>query len=410
MLSLFLISTSNQLSRSLLFYLVAFPPSSPLLSLNAAIPMSESAYGLLASLAFTAFFALSSLLVGPLVDSRRLGSRAALSVLSCAAWSSALLLQSAATSYPQLLGLRLLTGLACSLTNPVSYPLISDSFPAEAAAGKTSLFSTSVYLGGGLASLSALLTQSLGWRATCQVAGLLGLAAALLGQLLIVDPLDAAPPPAGSRAPFAASSLIPPPPVRLLLLASLLRFCAGLTIGVWSASYFAAAFPASASSYAVVNALIVSLIGALSAFSGGRIADGLARGGRSRLLVPAAASLLAAPLWYLTVSAPTFPLAMALLALSYLVAECWFGPAISALQAASAGRGGAAQGQFTVASALANGAPALLGAAVSGGLLGEGAGGGLGDGLKWGVAGCYVACAAVFKVAADEDEARAKYD
>ena len=73
-----------------------------------------------------------------------------------------------------------------------------------------------------------------------------------------------------------------------IFLASFLRFAAGLTIGIWGATYFKDAFPDEASSYAVVNALIVSVCGGVSGIGGGVLADELSKRGYSRLFVPVA--------------------------------------------------------------------------------------------------------------------------
>merc|ERR1711908_111868 len=56
---------------------------------------------------------------------------------------------------------------------------------------------------------------------------------------------------------------------------------------------------------------------------------------------------------------------MGLLFVEYLVAECWFGPAVSILQGAvPADRRGTAQGLFSVLTTVGNVAPVAIGAAL----------------------------------------------
>lgn len=176
------------------------------------------------------------------------------------------------------------------------------------------------------------------------------------------------------------------PRVRFIFLASFFRFCSGLMIGVWAAPYYKQTFPDNASEYAVVNALIVGGMGMSSGILGGYIADRLGTWYREtkevdtttsiihdyfdeqtiRLLLPIFGSLFAIPAWYLTThttsSTNAFEIAMAWLAIEYLVAECWFGPTIAVLQSTvGKSRTGTAQGMFVLTGALGNFAPTLLG-------------------------------------------------
>jgi hypothetical protein len=93
----------------------------------------------------------------------------------------------------------------------------------------------------------------------------------------------------------------------------------------------------------------------------------------SKQWVPVIGSLLATPAWYFAVQSgvsgtssssveASFELSMIWLAMEYFVAECWFGPTISSLQATVGTKiGGTAQGLFSLTGAAANAAPALLG-------------------------------------------------
>ena len=200
----------------------------------------------------------------------------------------------------------------------------------------------------------------------------------------------------------AIMQLLSSPLPSTIFLASFLRFCAGLTIGVWGATYFKESFPTSSSLYAVLNALVVSVCGGVSGIGGGVLADEINKKGYSRLLVPVAGSVLGAITFAGVMHAATFNAAMAWLAASYLGAECWFGPTISVLQSSvPAERGGTAQGLFTLTGAVANLAPAVLG-----GVLGmKGLGLELGGILEWAVVTFYLGSAIFFgKAILDEEK------
>lgn len=159
-----------------------------------------------------------------------------------------------------------------------------------------------------------------------------------------------------------------------IYIASFFRFSAGLCIGVWSAPFFRIALENNVDiidTYAVSQGLISAVGASVSGIIGGSIADRIVAKDPSlqinRLFIPVVGSLLAAPAWYMavhTASIDTFATSMTWLAIEYLVAECWFGPTISVLQATVA-TGGTAQGLFTLTGAVANLAPTALGIALS---------------------------------------------
>jgi len=411
-LPLLLVSVSNQWVRSALYYLVDFnagnAPLSETATANLAKDLSRTAmnvdlnfnveqYGLLASAAFTILFALASPVAGSLTDRY---DRRTLAVGSCVAWSLTTLGMACATSYESVAALRALTGLSCAFAAPAAYTLLRDRVPARRSGVASATYGSGIYVGEAMASLSILTDRELGWRGSLGVAGLGGLmAAAMAGWALPPDPPrrdadtddarvdeedDEHPsrlrPQLVSSAPNllvdARDVLTTSDRTRYLFLAVFFRFCSGLLIGVWSAPYFRLAFPDDASSYAVVNAIIVGVCGVTSGMVGGAASDvaGVevprSRWGREggwddcagQLAVPILGSVLAAPVWFMVLNANTFNEAMAWLAVKYLVAECWFGPAVAVLQKTVPPRlGGTAQGLFALTGAVANLAPSGMG-------------------------------------------------
>ena len=169
--------------------------------------------------------------------------------MPCGVWSLATLWTSQAQSYNEVLFARVLMGGACAFAVPAAYSLIADNVSADKKASANSLYGSGVYFGGALASLSLLLDESAGWRGTLGVIGgfgVVGVATAVV--LLPSDRERKANDQAKDMSPTIAASqeareqnglvenarqILSIPRVRYIFLASLLRFCSGLMIGVW---------------------------------------------------------------------------------------------------------------------------------------------------------------------------------
>ena len=159
-LPLQLVYVSNQWSRSSINYLVNFAEDAdPFRAMNLDIGFSEAQYGLLASLAFTALFAVASLGAGIASDRY---NRKNLTVIGAIGWSIATLGTSLSSTYSEVLAWRVAMGLACAFATPTAYTLINERVPKDKASFATSLYGTGVAFGGALASLSILLDNEFG--------------------------------------------------------------------------------------------------------------------------------------------------------------------------------------------------------------------------------------------------------
>ena len=391
-LPLLLVYISNQWSRYSISYLVDFSSTDGALNsyqaMNVDLHFDQSQYGLLASTAFTILFALSSLLAGSLADKY---DRKLLTMGSCGVWTMATLAQSQASTYNDVLIARIIMGGACAFAAPAAYTLISEKVSKDKLALANSFYGSGVYLGGALASLSLLLDNNFGWRTTLETIAGFGFVSVMVAGLALpsdsIRNINGAESEEKSKKEGGllsdASGILSIPRVQFIFLASFVRFCSGLLIGVWAAPYYKQAFPDSSAEYALINAIIVGAGGMSSGILGGYIADSLgtrikdSRGSGSLLqrsfdesniglLLPIVGNLLAIPSWYLTMhsvgSEESFKVAMFWLAIEYLVAECWFGPTIAVLQSTvGKSRTGTAQGLFVLTGALGNIAPTLLG-------------------------------------------------
>ena len=402
--------TSNQWSRQALYYLCDFSESSnPLKHINADLGFDKEQYAFLASVVFTSIFATVSFFAGGIADNN---NRRVIIGLSCFLWSAATLAQAQVVSYEQLLPLRVLIGFSQAFFNPAAYTLIADIFPKDLVGRMNGILSGGVYLGGGLASLSILLDNSIGWRSTITVIGLVGMSIAAIGTFVIKEPRDTTSTStmvmsSSTTKPLSSSSFALPDmdtfsrsisiwltSVReillnkestLLLLAAMARFGAGFTIGIWKAPFVFDKFPADVSLFAGSNAAIVSIGGLLSSVAGGYISDYISktrtvsdsssnntdgtvtvRPPIARVWVAAIGSLLAAPTWAGFILAQSPVEASAWLLAEYLVAECWIGPTLAALfESVGSDRRGTAQGVFSLTTAAGNLMPLVVGALTS---------------------------------------------
>ncbi|CAM9915556.1 unnamed protein product [Ectocarpus fasciculatus] len=357
---LLLVYISNQWTRSLVYYVqnfdVATTEATAKEFMNVGLGFDETQYGLLASFSFTLLFSTCSLIAGRAVD---VVSRKTATVASCLVWSAMAAGTSVANGFPTVFGLRVLQGSAQAFTTPAAYTMISDLFPASVRGTANSIYSSGVYLGGALASLSLLLNGAIGWRDSHLVVAAVGVAVAVLSALLIQEPAREFPtagdPGAGDntaaksgdkggggageeseeRESFqeALGIVFKSNTVRLVFLATAFRFCAGFGIGVWCAPFFRGRFPSNSSEYAVLNAFVVAGGGLLSSFLGGVISDKYSvQDPRVRAWVPMAGCILAIPCWIGVVTGTNFYVSLAFLLAEYIAAECWFGGTVTILQ------------------------------------------------------------------------------
>ena len=364
--SLIGVYTSNQWCRQLLFSTVDFNSEDAFRFLNVGLELSRADYALLSTLTFNALFAACSLAAGALVDR---ADAVKLTYVSCGLWALATVATAYTSSFAGVAACRALQGVAMAATAPAGYALLGRAFPPDKLATASSRYAAAVSAGGALAAVSTRLDDAVGWRGAFLVAGASSLVVALIAFLLL--PAEIGPPvpqtknteEGGFGGVFASKAAV------ALLAATAVRFAAGFTIGVWAIPCLRASFAGNdvGSGYA----LVVGVFGFVSALLGGAAADGLAarappeRREAAQALVPAAGSLVAAPLWVLALRAPSYGIAIALLAAEFLVAECWIGPTTALLQqAVPAASRGAAQGCFTALTLVGGLAPLAVGAAV----------------------------------------------
>jgi len=411
---LVLLCLVNQACRTLPFYLVNFGSDvSEAAAMNVALGFGPAEYGVWATLAFSVPFTCASLFAGVLADRY---DRRVLNTLAGCGWSACTAAMAFTTSFAALFQERVLLGMFQAVTNPAAFSMISDLFP-KSRATTTAIFTLGIYFGTGASSLGAAVDEEFGWRSACLIFAAVSLGCSLLA-LTVEDPRQESALRLAnntkekckkssesetlafdgmvSEAVQSMQEALAPTSVRWLFVASTLRFCIGFAILVWLPTVVRDRFPDNVAEFAAYNAGIKAFAGGFASVAGGVLADTLrttALGERAGLLLNVAASMLAAPVWYMVLrEGNSFYECMAFLCLSYLVAESWLGPAVSTLQTlVPADRRGVAQGLFSALTSVGNVAPALIGLLPAASLPVV---------LQESIAGCYVLSAGVFLAAA----------
>lgn len=146
------------------------------------------------------------------------------------------------------------------------------------------------------------------------------------------------------------------PGLAAVIVASALRFVAGLSIAYFLAKYVAVQFPDEADQqlFAAGNAVIIAVCGSISALAGGALGSRMmsiapspstisavdaeaAAPARQQLYIPAVGGLVAAVAWAVLVLVPEAAgiwVVLTALAVEYLFAEAWFGPTLAFVQSA----------------------------------------------------------------------------
>jgi predicted MFS family arabinose efflux permease len=297
--------------------------------------LSDTQLGLLAGLAFAAFYATLGIPVAALADRTSRRRVLATSVLT---WSVATMCCGLAGSFAWLLLARVGTAVGESGSTPASHSLIADYFPPHRLATAMAVFSLGAPLGTAFAGLWGGHGNDLwGWRTTIMLAGIPGLLLAPLVWFTIGEsPRDNGAAPAAAtatRRPFieSATQLLQRKSFRHLFLACALHSLAVHSTTTFNATFLIRSYGWNTSQAGQTMALLGILSG-VGVIFGGVVADRLRqRTGDSRWLmwVPALATLLAVPfhtMAYLVTDAATV---LVVLPVASLLGMMFFGPAFA---------------------------------------------------------------------------------
>jgi MFS family permease len=197
--------------------------------------LTDADLGFLYGTAFGVFYALFGIPLGRLADSWH---RVRLMTIGLSVWSTMTAVSGFARSGVELAGARFGVGIGEATASPCAYSIISDYFPKEKRATALAIYSSGLYLGGGLSLfLGGLIVKSwnaaytsataplglAGWQAAFLVVGLPGLLLALLISTLKepkrgqADGIFTPPNPHPFRGFFEELITVIPPVLRLAL-------------------------------------------------------------------------------------------------------------------------------------------------------------------------------------------------
>jgi len=314
--------------------------------------ISDTQLGLLTGLAFALFFAVVGL---PLARLAERTNRVRIITISAAVWSLFTAAGGLAVGFPFLLATRM--GVAVGeggLAGPAN-ALICDLFPRGRRAAAIARFYLGIPLGGLLGlSLGGVVGTAFGWRAALIGLGLPGLIIAGLAALVLRDPRkERMVADTSSRQPYrqVLRHLLSKRTYVLCALASAISsFLNNGKIAFVSAFFFRVhgdGLPALAQWCAsrtgvtiapralvgVGLGLVLGLGGLVGTWLGGRLADILARhSARAFMLIPAAATVLCAPLYWLVFQLSSAGAALLLLFAPTVLGYMFYGPMHATLQ------------------------------------------------------------------------------
>ncbi|VXC62015.1 spinster family MFS transporter [Pseudomonas sp. 8O] len=312
------------------------------------LAINDTQMSLLMGLSFALFYTVCGIPLGRVADTR---SRRGLIAVGILFWSAATAACGMAKLYWQFLLCRIGVGVGEAALSPAAYSLIADSFPAERRATAISVYSMGVYLGSGLAFLVGglviqfasaqgdvtlpVLGEVRPWQLIFLILGVAGVFFTLL-MLAIKEPVRRGA-GAGVAVPLSEVGRYIRANRRTVLLHNFgfagLAF-AGYGSAAWIPTFYIRTYGWDAGQVGIVYGSIVAVFGCLGIVFGGRLADWMAKRGRSdaNMRVGLYAALGALPMVVLFPVMETAFLASVLLAPAVFCLSMPFGVAPAAIQ------------------------------------------------------------------------------
>lgn len=303
-----------------------------------SLAISDTQLGLLTGVMFAVFYATLGMPMAMWADRR---NRRNLIAFSITLWSGMTALCGLAQNYIQLLLARIGVGVGEAGSNPPSHSMIADLYGPSERATALAVFSTGVNAGIMLGYLiGGWVNEWLDWRWAFIVAGLPGIAIALVVRYTITEPprgyseRDAAAenmaaPPFWAVARTMAGSAI----LRHTIFANALVSFFGYALVLWVPVFLVRVHGMSTGEAGTILAVLIGLGGAAGTFGAGWLADRLAlRHAGWRLWVVVVAYLLILPLAAGAFLADSVMLTIALYVLPAMLAGSYLGPGAATVQ------------------------------------------------------------------------------
>lgn len=276
-----------------------------------ALQISDTQLGLLTGIMFAVFYATLGMPMAMWADRR---NRRNLISFSVFLWSGMTALCGTATSFTQLLLLRIGVGVGEAGSNPPSHSIIADLYPKEQRATAMAIFGTGINWGILIGFLvGGWINEWYGWQTAFVVVGLPGVLLALLVRFTLKDPprgysdakggepLVVTPPPFWTVVKFMATNGV----LRNIVAAGALIAFTGYASVIWVPIYLVRIHGMGTGEVGTYLALFIGVGGAIGIYLGGRLADFLsARHGEQWLpWVVAIVSIVGIPFLYLCFTA-----------------------------------------------------------------------------------------------------------
>ena len=305
-----------------------------------SLQISDTQLGLLTGIMFAVFYATLGMPMAMWADRR---NRRNLISFSVFLWSGMTALCGAASSFTQLLLLRIGVGVGEAGSNPPSHSIIADLYPKEERATAMAIFGTGINWGILIGFLvGGWVNEWYGWRTAFVVVGLPGIFLALLVRFTLKDPprgyADAkgqelpkvTPPPFWSVAKFMLCN----PVLRNIVAAGALIAFTGYASVIWIPIYLVRIHGMGTGEVGTYLAIFIGVGGAIGIYLGGRLADLLAaRHGEQWLpWIVAIVSLLGIPFLYFCFTAATQTGALWAYALPAALGTVYVAPGFALIQ------------------------------------------------------------------------------
>lgn len=301
------------------------------------LSLSDTQLGLLTGIAFALFYSVMGIPIARWADR---GNRVTIISITAALWSVAVTLCGIATSFAQLLLIRVGVAVGEAGCVPPAHSLIADHFSREERPRAFARY----MLGAPLSCLvgyflAGWINEKLGWRATFMIIGLPGLLLALVAWLTLKEPRRAG----GVESPVpdreAASvtqvllTLWRTRTFRHLLLGFSITYFFGYGISQWQPTFFVRSFGLGTGELGLWFTLISGVIGTVGTYAGGEWAARRASNNEGlQLGAVAAGYALFAVLSALTYVAPSYYAAFALMGVMALGVFAANGPLFATIQ------------------------------------------------------------------------------
>jgi predicted MFS family arabinose efflux permease len=306
--------------------------------------VTDGQLGLISGLYFALFYCVISIPVGWLADRT---NRVRVLSLACGLWSAATVACGFASNYPQLVVARMTVGVGEAGGVPPSYAIISDYFPPGTRGTALGLYNLGPPIGQALGvAFGASIAAAYSWRDAFVPLGVVGVVAAVVVFLFVREPkrggLDVVrpAPPQEPVVPAPAAGFwstvrmfFSHPALLLVALASGATQFITYAVLNFTTLFLMREKGMTLSEIAVWYALLIGIAISTGMYVSGRLIDRYApKSKKAFAIVPAVAMALAAPFFVGFVWAPSWPLALVLLAIPTFLNYFYLSPAVTLVQ------------------------------------------------------------------------------